>query len=115
METSLHPSVPIASAGCPVGIVLDSDPTAQTHSYPLPSCGGALTSGIKVGAQGRRIIGEGQGESEGEAARITVSGPSGVTTVSPPDLEMWEHELLLWVPNLHGPERARTEVEAKMG
>lgn len=46
---------------------------------------------------------------------ITVSGPSGVTTVSPPDLEMWEHELLLWVPNLHGPERARTEVEAKMG
>lgn len=46
---------------------------------------------------------------------ITVSGPLGVTTVSPLDLEMWEYELLLWVPNLHGPERARTEVEAKMG
>lgn len=25
------------------------------------------------------------------------------------------HELVLWVPNLHGPERARTEVEPKMG
>lgn len=44
-----------------------------------------------------------------------MSGPLGVTTVSPLDLEMWEYELLLWVPNLHGPERARTEVEAKMG
>lgn len=46
---------------------------------------------------------------------ITVSGPLGVTTVSPPDLEMWEYELLLWVPNLHGPERARWGDELQGG
>lgn len=34
----------------------------RPHSYPLPSCGGALISGIKVVSWGR------QGESEGEAA-----------------------------------------------
>lgn len=62
---------------------------AQTHGYSLPSCGGASNIWNKSGCS-VRIIGGVQGESEGEAAGILVSGPSGVTTVSPPDVEMWK-------------------------
>lgn len=63
-------------------------------------------SGCSVREEGS--LGEDRVRVKGKPqAGITMSGPSGVTTMSPPDLEMWEHELLLWVPNLHGPERAR--------